>query len=145
MEELITLACMSHYTAQRRLDPSALIASTLLQARPLPKKHHGFRGNGPPGTAAVGRFGWKDQASSLLTFSGDAYLNEMGITSDLFPDEPAGNGQLCDIVQDPEDTGPVGERDIDLFAASCGRRKFRPAMLSSRRLPKQRQGNGSLN
>ncbi len=36
---------------------------------------------GPTGTLAVGRFGWKDQASSLLTFAGDAYVNEMGVTA----------------------------------------------------------------
>jgi CxxC motif-containing protein (DUF1111 family) len=29
----------------------------------------------------VGRFGWKDQHASLLSFSSDAYLNEMGITN----------------------------------------------------------------
>jgi len=33
------------------------------------------------GTVRVGRFGWKNQHASLLTFSGDAYLNEMGITT----------------------------------------------------------------
>src|SRR5262245_29969549 len=31
------------------------------------------------------RFGWKNQHSSLLSFSGDAYLNEMGITN-IFDD-----------------------------------------------------------
>jgi len=39
------------------------------------------------GQTGVGRFGWKDQHASLLSFSGDAYLNEMGITTRLFPDE----------------------------------------------------------
>src|SRR5207248_856018 len=34
-----------------------------------------------PGTLAVGRFGWKCQHASLLSFSADAYLNEMGVTS----------------------------------------------------------------
>src|SRR6185436_14170386 len=29
----------------------------------------------------IGRFGWKSQQASLLSFAGDAYLNEMGITS----------------------------------------------------------------
>jgi len=29
----------------------------------------------------IGRFGWKAQQASLLSFAGDAYLNEMGITS----------------------------------------------------------------
>jgi CxxC motif-containing protein (DUF1111 family) len=38
-----------------------------------------------PGQTRVGRFGWKDQHSSLLSFIGDAYLNEMGVTSRLRP------------------------------------------------------------
>jgi CxxC motif-containing protein (DUF1111 family) len=32
-----------------------------------------------------GRFGWKNQHASLKSFSADAYLNEMGITSPLQP------------------------------------------------------------
>src|SRR5215475_284111 len=32
-------------------------------------------------TLRFGRFGWKAQQASLLSFSGDAYLNEMGITN----------------------------------------------------------------
>ena len=41
----------------------------------------------------VGRFGWKAQHASLFTFGGDAYLNEVGITTPLFPTEncPQGN------------------------------------------------------
>ncbi len=39
------------------------------------------------GPARIGRFGWKDQHASLLGFAGDAYLNEMGITNHLQPDE----------------------------------------------------------
>ena len=35
----------------------------------------------------VGRFGWKNQQASLESFSADAYLNEMGITSPLMPQE----------------------------------------------------------
>ena len=53
-----------------------------------------------PGTTRIGRFGWKDQHASLLSFSADAYLNEMGITSRLLPDEFT---SLCDTVKDPED------------------------------------------
>lgn len=34
-----------------------------------------------PGATRVGRFGWKDQHASLLSFAGDAYLNEIGITN----------------------------------------------------------------
>jgi len=73
------------------------------------------------GTMRVGRFGWKGQHALLLDFSGDAYLNEMGITNDLAPAENAPNGNMvllaqCDEVPDPEDTAPIGERGIDKFA-----------------------------
>jgi CxxC motif-containing protein (DUF1111 family) len=37
------------------------------------------------GQTKVGRFGWKCQQASLFAFSGDAYLNEMGITTPRFP------------------------------------------------------------
>ena len=61
------------------------------------------------GRRAVGKFGWKSQVPNLLHFSGDAYLNEMGITSPLFPNEncPQGDCSLlaCDPVADPEDDG----------------------------------------
>jgi CxxC motif-containing protein (DUF1111 family) len=40
-----------------------------------------------PGQTRVGRFGWKDQHSGLLSFIADAYLNEMGITNRLRPTE----------------------------------------------------------
>src|SRR5262249_53726320 len=61
------------------------------------------------GRLVVGRFGWKAQVPSLFQFSGDAYLNEMGITSPEFQQEncPQGNCALlvCDPVPDPEDDG----------------------------------------
>jgi CxxC motif-containing protein (DUF1111 family) len=67
-----------------------------------------------PGQTAVGRFGWKDQHASLLSFSGDAYLNEMGITNRLQPDEVT---NLCNTVSEPNDTpGADGLADIDHFA-----------------------------
>ena len=67
-----------------------------------------------PGSTGVGRFGWKDQHASLLSFSGDAYLNEMGITSRLFPDEVT---TLCNTVSEPNDTpDSTGLEDIDRFA-----------------------------
>jgi CxxC motif-containing protein (DUF1111 family) len=61
--------------------------------------------------ARIGRFGWKGQHASLVSFSADAYLNEMGITSPLFPDENTSNGKYVgygsgyDPVPDPEDDG----------------------------------------
>jgi CxxC motif-containing protein (DUF1111 family) len=62
-----------------------------------------------PGTTRVGRFGWKDQHASLLSFAGDAYLNEQGITSRLNPTDTT---TVCKTTTDPEDE----ENDIDQFA-----------------------------
>jgi CxxC motif-containing protein (DUF1111 family) len=45
-----------------------------------------------PGVTRIGRFGWKNQHGSLLSFSSDAYLNEMGITNPLNPTENTSNG-----------------------------------------------------
>jgi CxxC motif-containing protein (DUF1111 family) len=70
----------------------------------------------------VGRFGWKSQHASLLSFSADAYLNEMGITSPLQPAENSSNGvsvAAYDTVSDPEDEAtpstPFGA-DVEAFA-----------------------------
>ena len=76
------------------------------------------------GQRRVGRFGWKAQIATLLTFSGDAYTNEMGITNDVFPEEPRGGiseARLreCDRLKDPEDSVDprTGKRAIDNFEA----------------------------
>ncbi len=67
-----------------------------------------------PGQTGVGRFGWKDQHASLLSFSGDAYLNEMGITTRLFPDEVT---KLCNTASEPNDSPAAdGLDDLDHFA-----------------------------
>jgi CxxC motif-containing protein (DUF1111 family) len=67
-----------------------------------------------PGETRVGRFGWKSQHASLLSFSGDAYLNEIGITNRLFPDEVT---NLCNTVAEPNDrAGADGLADVDRFA-----------------------------
>jgi CxxC motif-containing protein (DUF1111 family) len=64
----------------------------------------------------IGRFGHKSQHASLVSFSADAYLNEMGITSPLQPNENNIQGQSAapfDEVPDPEDDGD----DVEAFAA----------------------------
>ena len=84
-----------------------------------------------PGQAGVGRFGWKDQHASVLSFSGDAYLNEMGITTQLFPDEVS---KLCNTVTEPNDTpGADGLADVDHFARFIRASKAPPedAMLAA--------------
>ncbi len=71
------------------------------------------------GALRGGRFGWKNQHASLVSFSADAYLNEMGITSPLQPVENTSNGRFVgfgsgfDPVPEPEDDG----EDIEIFAA----------------------------
>jgi CxxC motif-containing protein (DUF1111 family) len=72
------------------------------------------------GNLRAGRFGWKNQHASLVSFSADAYVNEMGITSPLQPDEPTSNGNSVAAF----DTAPAGRPgdvddegvDVELFA-----------------------------
>jgi CxxC motif-containing protein (DUF1111 family) len=65
-----------------------------------------------PGATRVGRFGWKSQLASLVSFAGGAYLNEMGITNRIIPHEVTGDGVLCDVTPDPEDV----DDDVTVFA-----------------------------
>lgn len=70
------------------------------------------------GSARIGRFGWKSQHASLVSFAADAYLNEMGITSPLLPEENTSSGRFVgfgtrfDPVSEPEDDG----QDVVAFA-----------------------------
>ena len=66
-----------------------------------------------PGQTRIGRFGHKAQQASLLSFSADAYVNEMGITSPMQTDEPTSNGTpVPDPVPGLDDEGV----DVALFA-----------------------------
>src|SRR5579862_2564994 len=67
-----------------------------------------------PGQTRVGRFGWKDQHSSLLSFIADAYLNEMGITNRLRPTEVTQVLNTTTGINDQPDN--LGLADIDHFA-----------------------------
>ena len=70
-----------------------------------------------PGKTAVGRFGWAAQHASLLSFSADAYRNEMGVTSPLaLNDNTLLGDPVDDGVTDPEDTGGRFGEDVELFA-----------------------------
>jgi CxxC motif-containing protein (DUF1111 family) len=67
-----------------------------------------------PGKNAVGRFGWKDQHASLLSFAADAYVNEQGVTNRL---NPVDTTTVCKTTSDPEDhPDSQGLADIDHFA-----------------------------
>ncbi len=67
-----------------------------------------------PGQTRVGRFGWKDQQPSVLSFAADAYLNEMGVTSRL---RPIDTTLVCKTTSDLEDVPDgLGLANIDHFA-----------------------------
>jgi CxxC motif-containing protein (DUF1111 family) len=71
-----------------------------------------------PGTTGVGRFGWATQHASLLSFSADAYRNEMGITSPLQPNDNTFPGDpVDDGVADPEDKGKEFGEDVESFTS----------------------------
>jgi CxxC motif-containing protein (DUF1111 family) len=95
-----------------------------------------------PGERRIGRFGWKDQHASLLSFAADAYLNEMGITNrlqqpdftpvcDLFPEGARGS------VEDKEN-------DIDKFALFMRTTKVLPPAtpISEEQRRRIEQGSG---
>lgn len=62
------------------------------------------------GVTSVGKFGWKAQHASLFSFTGDAYINEMGITSRLFPNEVT---NICNEAESNPNDASGGERGPD--------------------------------
>jgi CxxC motif-containing protein (DUF1111 family) len=58
------------------------------------------------GGKRIGRFGWKDQHASLLSFASDAYLNEMGVTNNFNPAEVT---QTCNPagIAEPNNTDDI--------------------------------------
>jgi CxxC motif-containing protein (DUF1111 family) len=94
-----------------------------------------------PGNVRGGRFGWKNQNSSLLSFSADAYLNEIGITNRLLLTENTSMGNSVttyDTVSDAtlcaDGTGRVcgedPEQDIEAFARFMRATKAPPRDLA---------------
>jgi CxxC motif-containing protein (DUF1111 family) len=68
------------------------------------------------GQQIVGRFGWKCQQGSLFSFSGDAYLNEMGITTPLFPFENCPQGNCALLAANPATSNPNEPDNNDVAA-----------------------------
>jgi CxxC motif-containing protein (DUF1111 family) len=100
------------------IDDDTLRDISAAQARNSAGRIHGEAIEVPvleaPGQTRIGRFGWKDQHSSLLSFIGDAYLNEMGVTNRLRPHDTTSIGK---VTRDPEDVPDrLGLADIDHFA-----------------------------
>jgi CxxC motif-containing protein (DUF1111 family) len=80
-----------------------------------------------PGNVRGGRFGWKNQNSSLLSFSADAYLNEVGITNRLLLTENTSMGNSVAAYDTVSDStlcsdgsnricGEDADQDIEAFA-----------------------------
>lgn len=61
-----------------------------------------------PDPQTIGRFGWKGGVATVLTFSADASVNELGLTNRFFGQDNAPEGDLAklalmDSAPDPED------------------------------------------
>src|SRR6187397_470555 len=88
--------CIANQTLQNNVAAQPLAQRGTLANVPVTEAGNALR---------VGRFGWKAQQASLLSFAGDAYLNEMGITNRFFPTENTSMGYSVghyDTVPDPE-------------------------------------------
>jgi CxxC motif-containing protein (DUF1111 family) len=61
----------------------------------------------------VGRFGWKNEESTVLAFAADAYLNEMGITNRFFTTDLAPDGnQAALLAAEPAGITPTTLQDL---------------------------------
>ena len=125
------IECISNTSLQNNVAAQPLAQRGVLTAVPVVEANNALR---------IGRFGWKAQQASLLSFSGDAYLNEMGITNkfDGFggrsssdpnagtTENPASTaegviqvtGPPFDPVADPEDDGGDVLAFADFMAAT---------------------------
>jgi CxxC motif-containing protein (DUF1111 family) len=91
---------------------------------------------------AVGRFGWKNQQASLVSFSADAYLNEIGVTNELLQVDNTSNGVVIDDgVADPEDE----DGDVFLFARFMRATGVPPRDAVLAATPDARAGNTLFN
>jgi hypothetical protein len=91
--------------------------SILRFADPNDRNNDGISGRPNMVGGRVGRFGRKAQTVTLREFAGDAYLNEMGITSPEFPQDLAPQGMpSCDPKPDPEDDGTNVGRFVDFLS-----------------------------
>ena len=89
------------------------------RADPDDRNHDGISGRVNlipyPGRLRAGRFGWKSQDATLLSFIADAMVNEMGVTNLLVPGGPRPTGSVelqatCEAIEgrpDPEDAETV--------------------------------------
>jgi len=67
----------------------------------------------------VGKFGWKAQVPTLHQFSGDALMNEVGITNPDFPEGSCPNGD-CSLLDFNPDAGCTTAARTASSRRSCG-------------------------
>jgi CxxC motif-containing protein (DUF1111 family) len=123
--------CIANSTLQNTVAAQPLAQRGTLTQVPVTEANNTLR---------IGRFGWKAQHASLVSFAGDAYLNEMGITNPFDgangrdSDDPAAGttenpcstaegvrnctGPPFDPVADPEDDGDDVLAFADFMAAT---------------------------
>ena len=117
LEATVTAARMTNSSMAYGMIEAIPDASIAFNADPTDANGDGVSGrvhwvlpleSSPATPLRAGRFGWKAQIATVLSFSADATRNEMGITNALIPTESAPNGNAallaaCDAVADPED------------------------------------------
>ena len=138
--------CLSNTVLQNNVAAQPAAQRGTLTTVPVTEANNALR---------VGRFGWKAQQASLLSFAGDAYLNEMGITNKFAGDggrssnDPnAGHfenpcstadgvinctGAPFDPVADPEDDGGDVIAFADFMAATRAPARQNPIPAAANR------------
>jgi CxxC motif-containing protein (DUF1111 family) len=69
------------------------------------------------GQPRVGRFGWKCQIGMVLTFSANAYQNEIGVTTPLFPKENCPQGDCALLAANPALANPNDTNETPMMFA----------------------------
>jgi len=141
------IECLSNTVIQNNVAAQPLAQRGTLSQVPVTEAGNALR---------IGRFGWKAQHASLVSFAGDAYLNEMGITNpfDGFGgrsssaadagthENPASTAEgiinvtfpsAFDPVADPEDDGDDVLAFADFMAATRAPRRQQPIPAAATR------------
>jgi CxxC motif-containing protein (DUF1111 family) len=92
------------------------------------------------GQPRVGRFGWKCQIGTVLTFSANAYQNEIGVTTPFFPNENPPQGDVALLAANPALTNPNDTNETPMQFADFITFLAPPPRLSSRRDAKVGEG-----
>jgi CxxC motif-containing protein (DUF1111 family) len=69
------------------------------------------------GQPRVGRFGWKCQIGTVLTFAANAYQNEIGVTTPFFPNENCPQGDCALLAANPAQTNPNDTNETPMMFA----------------------------